>query len=86
MMNADLMMMMVVVVVVMVNDDVNDYHYGDDHDHHVHHDLFHDHDLLNVDVVVDIVLLLHDDHKSIDPNNDNTHDEDNNDKEVSFKY
>jgi hypothetical protein len=54
-MNADLMMM--VVVVVMVNDDVIDYHYGDDHDHHDLHDLFHDHrDLFHyVDVVVDIV-------------------------------
>jgi hypothetical protein len=83
------MMMMVVVEVVMVNNYETDYHYGnfdDDHDpdHDLVLDLHHVPDLLNVDFVVDIVLLLHDDHKSIDPNNDKTHDEDNTDKEVSF--
>ncbi len=68
----------------MGNDDVIDYHYvnhDDDHDHVHDHDL----DLLNVDFVAGIVQLLPDDHKNIDPNTDKIHDEDNNDKEVSFK-
>ncbi len=49
MMNVGLMRMMVVVV-VMANDDAIDYHYVNHDDDHVH-----DHVLLNVDVVVDIV-------------------------------
>jgi hypothetical protein len=79
-MNVDLMMMMtvaVVVVVEMVNNDVYDYHDDDlldhdplDHDLHDHRDLRDHLDLLNVDFVVDIVSLLHHDHKSIDPKND----------------
>jgi hypothetical protein len=76
MMNDDLTM-----VVVMVNDDENDFHYVNYNDHD--HD--HDHDLLNVDFVVYIVSLLLHDHKSIDPNNDKTHDEDNTDKVMSLK-
>lgn len=52
----------------------------------LHHCVDHDHDrvhvLVNDDVVDDIVSRLHDDRKSIGPNNDKIHDEDNIDKEA----
>ncbi len=70
----------------MVNDNENDFHYVN-YDDHYYNDHGHDHVhvLLNVDFVVCIVQLLHDDHKNIDPNNDKNHDEDNTDKVMSFE-
>jgi hypothetical protein len=76
-MNSGLMMTMMVAV-VMVNDNENDFHYVN-YDEYYYNDHDHDHVLLNVDFVVYIVSLLHDDHKNIDPNNDKNHDEDNTD-------
>jgi hypothetical protein len=67
------------------NDSENDYRcvncdgccYDDAHGRGHVHDRGHDRDLANVDSVVGIVLQLHDDRRSIDPNIDKIHDEGN---------
>ncbi len=71
----------------MVNDNENDFHYVNyDEYYYNDHDHDHDHVLLNVDFVVYIVSLLHDDHKNIDPNNDKNHDEDNTDTVMFLRW